>query len=138
MTVEMLHQSSVLFRHADSFHKSRIALQKPESFQSASWRLICVNRGADPCRDRKPHRPRDGIRMPPAHVRLEKVTRRWLDLAERRLAYHEELYRSGRWRHYFPTEAHFARRMLDVIKVTKAFQRLLREPAVEERLRRAA
>lgn len=76
--------------------------------------------------------------MPPAQQRLERVTRRWLDLAERRLAYHEELYRSGRWQRYFPTEAHFARRMLDVIKVAKVFQRLVREPAVQERMRRAA
>jgi hypothetical protein len=76
--------------------------------------------------------------MPPAHERLERVTRRWLDLAERRLVYHEELYRSGRWRHYFPTEAHFARRMLDVIKATKALQRLVRAPAAGEAIRRAA
>jgi hypothetical protein len=76
--------------------------------------------------------------MPPAHERLEKVTRQWLELAERRLAYHEELYCSGRWRHYFPTEAHFARCMLDVIKVTKAFQRLVRAPAAAERLRGVA
>jgi hypothetical protein len=76
--------------------------------------------------------------MPPAHERLERVTRRWLDLAERRLAYYEELYHSGRWQHYFPTEAHFARRMLDVIKAAKAFQNVVRRPAAAERLRRAA
>jgi hypothetical protein len=76
--------------------------------------------------------------MPPAHERLERVTGRWLELAERRLASYEELYRSGRWQHYFSSEAHFARRMLDVIKVAKAFQRLVREPSAEERMRRAA
>ena len=50
--------------------------------------------------------------MPANPQRFEKVTRRWLELAERRLASYEELYRSGRWRHYFPTQEHFAARML--------------------------
>jgi len=63
--------------------------------------------------------------------RFERVTRRWLQLAERRLAYYEELYRSGRWRHYFPTQEHFALRMLDVIKATKAFQHAAGKPAAQ-------
>jgi hypothetical protein len=75
--------------------------------------------------------------MPPAHERFERATRRCLDLAERRLAWYEALYRSGRWRHYFPTEAHFARRMLDVIKVVKAF-RLVAGDEANGTLRRAA
>jgi hypothetical protein len=62
--------------------------------------------------------------MLPAHERLEKATRRWLDLAERRLAYYDALYRSGRWRRYFASETLFARRMLDVITVTQSFRRL--------------
>ena len=56
-------------------------------------------------------------------LRLEMVTRKWLDLAERRLASYEELYRTGRWRHYYPTEELFAVRMLDVIKVVKTLRR---------------
>jgi hypothetical protein len=67
---------------------------------------------------------RDGIGMLPAHERFEKATRRWLDLAERRLAYYDALYCSGRWRRYFPTETLFARRMLDVMTVTHTFRRL--------------
>jgi hypothetical protein len=78
----------------------------------------------------------------PASLRLERVTRQWLDLAERRLAYYEELYRSGRWRHYFPTQELFALRMLDVIKVAKTFRGLTgRRPrpiAHDEDLRPAA
>jgi hypothetical protein len=72
--------------------------------------------------------------------RFEKVTRRWLDLAERRLAYYEDLYRSGRWKHYFPTQEHFAVRMLDVIKATKAFRRVADETPSQQhdRLRPAA
>ena len=57
-------------------------------------------------------------------LRLERVTRKWLDLAERRLAYYDELYRSGRWSLYFPTEDQFAVRMLDVIKVVKVMRRV--------------
>ena len=73
--------------------------------------------------------------------RLEKVTRQWLDLAERRLASYEELYRTGRWRHYYPTEELFAVRMLDVIKVVKTLRRAVeiapQRPRMS-RLRRAA
>lgn len=57
-------------------------------------------------------------------LRLERVTRKWLDLAERRLAYYDELYRSGRWSLYYPTEELFAVRMLDVIKVVKVLRRV--------------
>ncbi len=72
--------------------------------------------------------------------RLERVTRRWLQLAERRLAYYEELYRSGRWRHYFPTQEQFALRMLDVIRATKAFQHAVGKtaPQRDDSLRPAA
>jgi hypothetical protein len=61
--------------------------------------------------------------------RFERVTRRWLQLAERRLACYEELYRSGRRRHCFRSQEHFALRMLDVIKATKAFQHVAGNPA---------
>ena len=74
-------------------------------------------------------------------LRLEKVTRKWLDLAERRLASYEDLYRSGRWRLYYPTEALFAVRMLDVIKVVKRLRRVaenVTEHPRTSRLRQAA
>jgi hypothetical protein len=72
--------------------------------------------------------------------RLERVTRRWLDLAERRLAYYEDLYRSGRWRRYFSSEQQFALRMLDVVKATKAFRQAARmgTPQRDDGLRPAA
>lgn len=75
--------------------------------------------------------------------RLEKISQRWHDLAERRLAYFVELYQSGRWRHYYTQEA-FALRMLDVIKAARiwgeiAGRKAPRQPAqVDERLRTAA
>ena len=74
--------------------------------------------------------------------RLERVTRKWLDLAERRLAYYEELYRTGRWALYFPTQELFAVRMLDVIKTVKTFRRVVQRvpdrPREAHRLRQAA
>ena len=73
-----------------------------------------------------------------AHEGFDRAARRFLDLAERRLAWYEELYRSGRWRHYFPTEAHFARRMLDVITAVKAFRRVAGDAAIGDGLPRAA
>lgn len=57
-------------------------------------------------------------------LRLERVNRKWLDLAERRLVYYEKLYRSGRWSLYFPTQDQFAVRMLDAIKVVKVLRRV--------------
>lgn len=55
---------------------------------------------------------------------LKEIARQWHDLAERRLASYEEIYRSGRWKHYFRTQEEFAERMLDVIAAAKTFRRL--------------
>jgi hypothetical protein len=78
-----------------------------------------------PLRSKPPTGARDGTVMPAGTnaPRLEKVTRKWLDLAERRLASYEELYRSGRWALYYPTQELFAVRMLDVIKAVKTLRR---------------
>ena len=62
--------------------------------------------------------------MPPAPLPLDRIARRWLDLAQRRLAYYEELYRSGRWKHYY-TEDALAERMRDVIKAVRLWTRLV-------------
>jgi hypothetical protein len=59
--------------------------------------------------------------MPAPHDGLKTIAHKWHDLAERRLAYYNELYRTGRWRHYFETQEQFAMRMLDVIKAAKTF-----------------
>ena len=56
-------------------------------------------------------------------ARLDEISVRWRDLAERRLAYYTELYRSGRWQHYY-TRERFAMRMLDVIKAAKTWREL--------------
>jgi hypothetical protein len=61
--------------------------------------------------------------MPPVPPPLDTVARKWSALAERRLASYAELYRSGRWRHYY-TEKEFAVRMLDVIKAARQWAEL--------------
>jgi hypothetical protein len=76
--------------------------------------------------------------MPPETERFERLTRRWLDLAERRLAHYEELYRNGRWRHYYATEELFARRMLDVLKAIEVLKDAVAKARGTRRLRSAA
>jgi hypothetical protein len=56
-------------------------------------------------------------------ARLDEIALKWRNLADRRLAYFTELYRSGRWKHYY-TRERFALRMLDVIKAAKVWGEL--------------
>jgi hypothetical protein len=60
---------------------------------------------------------------------LKDIARRWHDLAERRLAAYNELYRSGRWKHYYPSQEQFAARMLEVIRVARAYHKIAGDPA---------
>lgn len=60
---------------------------------------------------------------------IEASARQWHALAERRVAAYLDMYRSGRWRHYYSSQEQFAARMLDVIKVAKAFQEISGAPA---------
>jgi len=52
--------------------------------------------------------------------RFDEIARKWRDLADRRLAYFTELYRSGRWKHYYTPE-NFEVRMRDVVKAAKVW-----------------
>lgn len=75
----------------------------------------------------------------PGRPRFDQIAKKWHDLAERRLAHYTELYRSGRWQHYYTQEL-FATRMLDVINAAKKWRMLAAgsqnaEPA-EERTQR--
>jgi hypothetical protein len=62
--------------------------------------------------------------------RRDETARKWRDLADRRLAYFTELYRSGRWKHYY-TQERFALRMLDVIRAAKLWEDLAGRPRGE-------
>jgi len=61
---------------------------------------------------------------------FKAIAHKWHDLAERRLDYYTELYRSGRWRHYY-TQERFAMRMLDVIEAAKRWRALAGIPRPE-------
>lgn len=79
----------------------------------------------------------------PGGNRLDEIVCKWRDLADRRLAYYAELYRSGRWRHYY-TRERFAMRMLDVIRSAKLWaaladkRRQAPQAAVDDQMRTAA
>jgi uncharacterized repeat protein (TIGR03809 family) len=64
--------------------------------------------------------------MPPAPARSELIARKWLNLALRRLDYYNELYRSGRWKHYYSEEA-MVLRMRDVMKAVHLWGELVRK-----------
>ena len=66
----------------------------------------------------------------PGRPRLDQIALKWHDLAQRRLDYYTELYRSGRWRHYY-TQERFAVRMLDVINAARKWRRLAGLPVDE-------
>jgi uncharacterized repeat protein (TIGR03809 family) len=55
--------------------------------------------------------------------RFDEASRKWRDLAERRLVYFTELYRSGRWKHYYTQES-FMARMVEVVRAVTIWKRL--------------
>ncbi len=63
----------------------------------------------------------------PGGPRLDLIAGKWHALAQRRLLYYSELYRSGRWTHYYASRELFARHMLDVIKTAKTWAKLAGE-----------
>jgi uncharacterized repeat protein (TIGR03809 family) len=62
---------------------------------------------------------------------LDEISLKWRDLAQRRLDYFTELYRSGRWTHYYTAEA-FTERMRDVVKAAKAWRHLAERADAEQ------
>jgi hypothetical protein len=81
--------------------------------------------------------------MPPVDPRRfsDAFAHKGLALAERRLLHMSELYRSGRWAHYYATQRQFAAHMLDAIRVAKIWAKLASVRHLEprpDRLRRAA
>jgi uncharacterized repeat protein (TIGR03809 family) len=59
----------------------------------------------------------------PGAPRLDEISRKWLNLAERRLANFVELYRSGRWQRFYTRES-FTVLMRDVIGSVTTWKRL--------------
>jgi uncharacterized repeat protein (TIGR03809 family) len=59
----------------------------------------------------------------------EKLSRQWRELAERRRAHFIDLYRTGRWKHYY-TEQEFVVRIREVFSAAETWARLA--PAASE------
>jgi uncharacterized repeat protein (TIGR03809 family) len=59
----------------------------------------------------------------PGVPRFDEISRKWLALAERRLAYYAELDRSGRWQRYY-TRERFTVLMRDVIGAVTTWKQL--------------
>jgi hypothetical protein len=59
----------------------------------------------------------------PGRPDFDQIALKWHDLAQRRLDHYTELYRTGRWQHYY-TQERFAMRMLDVIEAAKRWREL--------------
>ena len=68
--------------------------------------------------------------MVKATARLESVALKWRALAERRRDHHLELYKSGRWRHYY-TDQEFLAEMRNAIAVAQRWAKIA--PLPEER-----
>ena len=54
---------------------------------------------------------------------FDEISRKWLDLAEHRENYFNELFRNGRWQNYYTMES-FARHMHDVRKAVTDWKKL--------------
>jgi len=61
--------------------------------------------------------------MVKATARLESVALKWRALAERRRDHHLELYKSGRWRHYY-TDQEFLAEMRNAIAVAQRWAKI--------------
>jgi uncharacterized repeat protein (TIGR03809 family) len=66
-----------------------------------------------------------------ATVRLEAVALKWRTLAERRRDHHIELYRTGRWRHYY-TDQEFLAEMRIAIALARRWARIAPRPEERE------
>jgi hypothetical protein len=56
-----------------------------------------------------------------------RIARRWLALANRRLLYFSQLYRSGRWTRYYASPEQFAAQMHRAIRAAQMWARLAGE-----------
>jgi uncharacterized repeat protein (TIGR03809 family) len=63
---------------------------------------------------------------------LDEISRKWLRLAERRVAHMVELYRSGRWQRYY-TKERFAALMLDAVRAMTTWRKLAAQAGAAEK-----
>jgi hypothetical protein len=65
-----------------------------------------------------PHVAEVPASMRQAAITWERIALKWRDLAERRHAHYVELYKSGRWTHYY-TEEEFRSELRDAIALAQ-------------------
>jgi uncharacterized repeat protein (TIGR03809 family) len=65
-----------------------------------------------------------------ATIKMERVALKWRDLAERRRAHFIDLYRSGRWKHYY-TDVEFMAEMRAADALARRWAKIA--PTPEER-----
>jgi len=65
--------------------------------------------------------------MVDATLKLERVALQWRKLAERRRSQYIELYRSGRWRHYY-TDQDFLKEMRRVFAIARRWEQIAPMP----------
>jgi len=53
----------------------------------------------------------------------DRIAAKWRDLADRRREHFADMYRSGRWKHYY-TEQEFLLRMREVIRAADTWHRI--------------
>lgn len=53
----------------------------------------------------------------------DSIAHKWRDLAERRRAHYVDMYRSGRWKHYY-TEDRFLVQMREVIRAAETWAKI--------------
>jgi uncharacterized repeat protein (TIGR03809 family) len=61
----------------------------------------------------------------PAYRQFNRIAAKWRDLAEKRRQYFVELHSSGRWRHYYKSEAQFLLRMRAAVMLAEGWQILI-------------
>src|SRR5258708_23985557 len=75
--------------------------------------------------------------MVQATVKLEAVALKWRALAERGRDHHIELYKPGRWRHYY-TDQEFLAEMRTAIALAQRWAKIAPQPEEREAVNRAA
>ncbi|MBV8791410.1 MAG: TIGR03809 family protein [Pseudolabrys sp.] len=59
--------------------------------------------------------------------RMDAIAQRWSDLAERRRAHFIELFKSGRWKHYY-SEQEFLDRLREAVACAENWKELAGSP----------
>lgn len=69
--------------------------------------------------------------IPRAVRSFDQIVQQWRDLADRRRDHFAELYRTGRWRHYY-TEEQFVAHMREVVRAAEAWAQIATPRAATE------